>query len=202
MRRTAIDNSPQPNCQTPTQMPIKTGRLINNYHCKRNGLNMGEINIIYCQLDSGSEEQRQKGLHLCFPLSSAALCSFTQDWHTSHPEQQGLDSRGSCDRSRTAPLHSSCLPTVPPALEWAFSHGMQSFRKTKMLKHGLSIGCGSFRSSPPASVLVPPSVLYLWVGCFSHPLPLLSYCRFLWNNPLLGSTESNTALIWVCGSEP
>lgn len=71
MRRTAIDNSPQPNCQTPTQMPIKTGRLINNYHCKRNGLNMGEINIIYCQLDSGSEEQRQKGLHLCFPLSSS-----------------------------------------------------------------------------------------------------------------------------------
>lgn len=94
------------------------------------------------------------------------------------------------------------LSTAPaahnsPCSGMGFLHGMKSFSKTKMLKHGFSTGCGSFRNSPPAPVWAPPFILYPCVSCFSHLLPLLSHFRFLWSNTLLCSTESNTALIWV-----
>lgn len=130
-------------------------------------------------------------------LSHQLHCAPSPKIPISPTQGTGVDSRGSCDQSRTAPLHSSCLLTIPPALAWAFSHGMQSSRKTKMLKHGFSTGCASLGNSPPASIWVPPSVLYLPVSCFFHPLPVLSHFRFLWGNPLLCSTKSSTALIWV-----
>lgn len=55
---------------------------------------------------------------------------------------------------------------------------------------------------------LPPGALHL-LQCgfllpsrvFFHPLPVLSHFRFLWSNLLLCSIESNTALIWVYGSE-
>lgn len=147
---------------------------------------MREINVIYCQLDSGGEEQRQTRQGLCFPLSSAALCPSHQI-PTPPPGQQ--------DSSSSPQL----LPAQdPPCSGMVFSHGMQSFRKTKMLK---SMG------SPQAVVPSGLSTCFC-VGSSSHPVsvcwlllpssPSFVHCRFLWSNPLLCSTESNRTLICVC----
>lgn len=133
---------------------------------------MRQINVIYCQLDSGGEEQRQTRQGLCFPLSSAALCPSHQI-PTPPPGQQG-----SCDRSKTAPLHSSCLLRIPPALAWLSPMGCSPSGKQKFLKAWVLHRLWFLQDSPPASVWVPPPILCLCVGYFFHPLPLLFTADF------------------------
>lgn len=83
-------------------------------------------------------------------------CAPSPEIPTPPPRAAGVDTRGSCDQSRTVPLHSSFLLTIP--LLWHGLSPMGCSPSGKQKCFSMASPQASSRSSPPASVWISPSI--------------------------------------------